>query len=81
MFPLGSLLVYAGFMIQIVVMGQMGVFGMTQAHLVEMYIIAAFLTAMAYWKHRENIARLLRGEERKTYLFRKNKESMVQEGK
>ena len=78
---LGSLLVYAGFMIQIVVMGQMGVFGMTQAHLVEMYIIAAFLTAMAYWKHRENIARLLRGEERKTYLFRKNKESMVQEGK
>ena len=78
---LGSLLVYAGFMIQIVAMGEMGVFGMSRAHLVEMYIVAAFLTAMAYWKHRANIGRLLRGEERKTWLFKKNKESMVQEGK
>ena len=79
--PVGAALVYAGFMIQIVAMGEMGVFGMSRAHLVEMYIVAAFLTAMAYWKHRENIGRLLRGEERKTWLFKKNKESMVQEGK
>ncbi len=72
---LGSLLVYAGFMIEIVVCGQLGVFGgMTQAQLYEMYVISAVLTLMAYWKHKENIKRLLRGEERKTYLLKKNKE-------
>lgn len=65
---LGSLLVYAGFLIELVVLGQMGIFGMTQALLIEMYVIAGFLTAMAYWKHRENIKRLLGGTERKTYL-------------
>ncbi len=71
---LGSLLVYAGFMIEIVVCGQLGVFGgMTQAQLYEMYAISAVLTLMAYWKHKENIKRLLRGEERKTYLLKKNK--------
>lgn len=73
---LGSLLVYAGFMIEIVVLGQMGIFGvMDQAHLIEMYVIAAILTVMAYYKHKENIARLLKGEERKTYLTHKNKEN------
>lgn len=72
---LGSLLVYAGFMIEIVIMGQKGLFGMSQAHLIELYVIAAFLTIMAYYKHRENIVRLLKGEERKTYLTHKNKEA------
>ena len=62
---LGSLLVYAGFMIELVVLGQMGIFGMTQALLTEMYVIAGLLTIMAYWKHRENIKRLLSGSERK----------------
>ncbi len=71
---LGSLLVYVGFMVEIVVCGQLGVFGdMTQAYLIEMYIIAAFLTIMAFVKHRANIVRLVKGEERKTYLFKKNK--------
>ena len=72
---LGSLLVYAAFMIQIVISGQMGLFqGMSRQHLFEMYGVAAFLTIMAYYKHRENIKRLLKGEERKTYLTKKNKE-------
>jgi glycerol-3-phosphate acyltransferase PlsY len=69
---LGSLLVYAAFIIQIVVSGQLGLFeGMTQAELIEMYMIALFLTIMAYYKHWENIKRLIKGEERKTYLFKK----------
>ena len=69
---LGSLLVYAGFMIQMVVCGQMGLFGaMPQSQLYEMYAITAFLTVMAYWKHRQNIVRLIHGNERKTYLFKK----------
>lgn len=68
---LGSLLVYAGLMIQTVICGQMGLFGMSQAHLNEMYAVMAFLTVMAYWRHRANIGRLFRKEERKTYLFKK----------
>ncbi len=71
---LGSLLVYAGFMIELIILGQRGVFGMTQPLLNEMYIIAAGLTVMAYYKHRENIKRLLSGTERKTYLTHKSNE-------
>lgn len=70
---LGSLLVYAGFMIELVVLGQAGTFGMPQAALNEMYAVAGFLTVMAYWKHKDNIKRLLSGTERKTYLTHKNK--------
>ena len=71
---LGSLLIYAGFVIQMVFMGQGGYLGdMSQTTLNEMYIIAFLLMAMAYWKHRENIKRLLTHTERKTYLFKKNK--------
>ena len=48
---------------------------MTQPLLNELYIVTAVLTVMAYYKHRENIKRLLNGTERKTYLSHKNKES------
>ncbi len=77
----GSLLVYLGFMIEIIICGQLGVFtGMSQIQLVELYIISALLTIMAYWKHRANIVRLFKGVEPKTYLFKKVKtdESMEQ---
>lgn len=71
---LGSLLVYTLLMIQLVVSGQMGVFPeMTQGQLIEMYILFGCLTVLAFWKHRENIGRLIHGTERKTYLTRKNK--------
>lgn len=76
---LGSLLVYAGLMIQLIICGQNGLFAeMTQGQLIEMYLVFAFLLVMAYWKHRENIVRLIKGTERKTYLSKKNK---TQEGK
>lgn len=71
---LGSLLVYAGFFIELIVLGQMDVFGMPQELLIEMYVIAGVLTIMAYYKHRGNIKRLLSGTERKTYLTHKNKD-------
>ena len=51
----------------------MGVFGMEQTALWELYTVAGLLTVMAYVKHRTNIVRLLKGEERKTYLSKKNK--------
>lgn len=70
---LGSLLVYTGLLIQLIISGQLGLFaGMTQGQLIEMYIVFICMTAMAFWKHRENIKRLATGTERKTYLIKKN---------
>lgn len=70
---LGSLLVYVGIMIELVALGQTGYFGMSQAHLFELYAIGLALAVMAFWKHRENIKRLIAGTERKTYLSSKKK--------
>ncbi len=76
---LGSLLVYAGLMVQLVIFGQTGFFAeMSQGQLIEMYIVFGCLLLLAYWKHRENIVRLVQGKERKTYLLKKNK---TEEGK
>lgn len=69
---LGSLLVYVGIVIELVVLGQMGCFHMTQGHLYELYLVGLFLAVLAFWKHRENIRRLLTGTERKTYLSNKS---------
>lgn len=69
---LGSLLVYAGIILQMVISGQLGMFHTSQGILNEMYVITVLLAGMAYYKHKENIIRLLKGEERKTYLIKKN---------
>lgn len=70
---LGSLTIYVGFVIELIVLGQCGVFGMAQNALYEMYAVAFFLMLLAFLMHRTNIQRLLHGEERKTYLFKKKK--------
>ncbi|MCL2254978.1 MAG: glycerol-3-phosphate 1-O-acyltransferase PlsY [Lachnospiraceae bacterium] len=70
---LGSLLVYVGFITQMLFLGQRGFFEMSNAHLTEMYLITVLLAVMAFYKHRENIGRLLNGTERKTYIIKKNK--------
>ncbi len=71
---LGSLLVYVALMIHLVLFGQNGLLpGMTQPALNEMYIVAFFLMAMAFWRHRSNIKKLVEGTERKTYISKKNK--------
>ena len=77
---LGSLLVYLGLIIEMIVCGQMGLFaGMSQAQLYEMYALTFALAVLAYWKHRENIVRLIHGNERKTYLTKKNKVDVEEE--
>ncbi len=79
---LGSLLVYVGFMTQLIISGQNGFFKeMSQVHLIEMYVVAGALAVMAFVKHRENIVRLVKGEERKTYLSSKNKIKQEEENK
>ena len=65
---LGSVMVYVGLLIEIPILGQLGVFGMSQPHLIELYVLTAALAALAFWKHRANIARLRSGTERRTYL-------------
>lgn len=71
---LGSLLLYVALVVETIVLGQLGVFApASQATLIEMYVIMFALAVMAFWRHRENIGRLVRGEERKTYLTKKNK--------
>ena len=62
-------------MTELVVYGQLGYFHMSQSLLIELYAVGAFLTAMAFFKHRENMKRLIRHEERKTFLVKKNKEA------
>ena len=37
------------------------------------YIIALIMTVLAFYQHRTNIKKLLSGNERKTYIFKKNK--------
>lgn len=77
---LGSLLVYLGLIIEMIICGQMGLFaGMSQAQLYEMYALTFALAVLAYWKHRENILRLIHGNERKTYLTKKNKVDVEEE--
>ena len=74
---LGSLLVYGGTFIQLLIEGQLGMFkGHAQSTLIEIYVIQFLLTFMAYYRHRENIKRLLNGVERQTFIFKKNKEQL-----
>lgn len=78
---LGSLVLYAGFFAEMIVLGQLGVFGMSGPHLIELYVVTGLLTVMAYWKHRENIKRLLGGTERKTYLHHRDQGESSEQGK
>ena len=68
---LGSLLAYLGFVIALIVIGQMGTYDCTQRALYEMYVVAAGLMLLAYWRHRQNIVRLLHGNENKIFLGKK----------
>lgn len=70
---LGSLIIYVGFVMELIIFGQNGLIKMQQARLNEMYVIGFALMVLAFWMHRENISRLLHGNERKTYLFGKKK--------
>ena len=73
---LGSLLLYLGIFIQFVIEGKMGMFHVSGAMLAEMILIQGLLTFMAWFRHRANIGRLLSGNERKTYILRRNSEQL-----
>ena len=62
---LGSIVVVVAYLIQAVIFGQMGYLSIEAAYLPEFYIVSACFTAMALWRHRANIKRLLTGTENK----------------
>ena len=62
---LGSILVVVSYLIQVIVFGQLGYLNVDAAYLPEFYIVSACFTAMALWRHRANIKRLLTGTENK----------------
>ncbi len=74
---LGSLVIYVYLFVQIVVMGELGYSQfstLTRPRLTEAYILVFLLVVMAFFKHRENIKRLISGTERKTYLKKKSED-------
>ena len=68
---LGSLSAYVTALIAMILRGQGGAYGMDKNHVLEMYILMILLTALAFYKHRSNIVRLLHGNESRIYLRRK----------
>lgn len=70
---IGSLLLYVGFFLQTIIMGEVGIFGVSQNVLWELYAVTFVLTVLAFYMHRTNLRRLFSGNERKTYLFQKEK--------
>lgn len=73
---LASLLLGIMFMTGTVIMGQIGAFHTSGVYLAVIYAVAAIITAEMFYRHRENILRLMNGTERKTFIFKKNKEEV-----
>ena len=68
---LGSLVVATIFLAWMIVMGSNGSYGVSAGHLPEFYIVAAVISAQAFWRHRANIVRLVHGNENKISFGKK----------
>lgn len=62
---LGSLCLMGGFFAELLLFGVSGYFGIDNAYLIEIYILAFIITALAFIRHSANIKRLIAGNERK----------------
>ena len=61
----GSLAIAAVFSIWNIVMGGTGAYGLSGGFYTEYCVLSLIITAMAFWRHRANIKRLLNGTENK----------------
>ena len=61
----GSLAAYTVFLIEMILMGQTGWFDMREAYCYELYVILGLMTALAWYRHKENLKRLAAGTENK----------------
>lgn len=69
-----SLSAYLAAFLAMIFWGQKGVYGMDPAHMTEMYVVMGLMTALAFFRHRANVVRLLNGTENRIYLGKtKNK--------
>lgn len=76
---LASLVLSVGFFAEMLIFGiaKIGVFATIPENvLLEMYIVTFVISVMAFLRHHENIKKLLKGEERKTYLGKKKREQV-----
>ncbi len=69
---LGSMAGLLSFFIQTVVFGEMGLLDVTKTYKTEIYALAAVIMLMGIVRHRENIGRLLKGNENKFSLKKKS---------
>jgi glycerol-3-phosphate acyltransferase PlsY len=70
---LGSLSCYTVALISMILFGQAGSYGMDRGHTLELYVVMAALTVLAFYRHRANVTRLLKGTENKIFLGKSGK--------
>ncbi len=70
---LGSICMVAVFLIQIIIFNFLGYLGIPQEFVAEFDILSACFTAMAIWRHRVNVVRLIQGNENKISFKKKEK--------
>ena len=69
-----SISAYFTALVSMIIFGQMGSYHMAYSYMMELYILMALLTVLAFYRHKNNIQRLLNGTENKIYLGKsKNK--------
>lgn len=73
---LGSMIGLVSFFVQTIVFGELGILNVTTAYKTEIYVLAAVIMLMGIVRHRENIGRLLHGNENK-FSLKKKKEGTV----
>lgn len=61
----GSLSAYTAFLIEMILIGQLGWLDMEAPRCYELYVVLFLLTALAWYRHRANIGRLISGTENK----------------
>lgn len=62
---LGSLFLIGGYLLEMLIFGQIGMVNIKAPYLYEVYAVILCLTVVAFWKHSANIKRLIDGTENK----------------
>ena len=69
----GSVVGLVSFFVQTIVFGELGLLDVTEQYRIEVYVLAAVIMLMGIVRHRENIKRLLNGNENKLSLKKKER--------
>lgn len=70
---LASILGLISLFVQVVIFGQNGMLGVSEAYLPEVYVLMGVLAALGILRHQSNIKRLISGNENKFYFSSKKK--------